>query len=101
MGSQSAKSPVQKGTTQDSKPEDAVLVFGATGKLGRLVVKEVILSRPPTLETNSVQIWLDCYMLWVFLTAPALISVLVPQVMLAAVSAQTRHAIVVEGDLSN
>ncbi len=111
MGSQSAKSSVKKVTTQDSNPEDAVLVFGATGKLGRLVAKQVILSRPPTLETNSVQIFLGCYILWVFLTASASSSV--PKGLVVKVKcsfspsspghtscAHARRAIVVEGDLS-
>ena len=71
MGSQPAKSSVKNVATLDAKLEDAVLVFGATGKLGRLVVKEVLFPRPPTLEIKSVQICPECYMLWVFLTASA------------------------------
>lgn len=49
-GSQAQRgTPVAAGATmasadQPAKPEDAVLVFGSTGKLGRLVVKQVRLS---------------------------------------------------------
>lgn len=43
MGSSSA-SGVAASAAQPDKPQDAVLVFGSTGKLGRMVVKEVLTS---------------------------------------------------------